>query len=233
MTKMGDMGPLNGLLFCDTCGHKLYLSRAAANRQYQYFVCGNYRTMTKNCTNHNIRTDTIEKIILNDIRRVVAQVVGREKEFVETLTKANKKETEQNLRKAKAELTKAENRITALDRIIRKLYEDNLNEKLSDERFASMLADYETEQAELKEKVVELKSTIDEVREQNANTDKFIRLVKQHTEIPELTGELVREFIERVEVGQGEWVDCKIRGKKRQTITITYNYVGVLPSLEE
>ncbi|GHV13481.1 hypothetical protein FACS1894219_08340 [Clostridia bacterium] len=89
-TKMGDMGPLNGILFCDTCGKKLYLSRAEHRKNYQYFVCGTYRRFAT-CTNHNIRTDVAERLILEDIRRVVSMVDCNEKSFVEAVQRASKK----------------------------------------------------------------------------------------------------------------------------------------------
>ena len=231
-SKMGDMGPLNGMLFCDTCGNKLYISRTTARVNYQYFVCGNYRRKKNTCTNHNIRTDVIEDIVLTDIRRVVARVVEHESKFVDDLNKESKKDMERTFRVAKSELSKSETRIAALDRIINKIYEDNLEGKISDERFATMLATYETEQSGLKSKVGQLQAMLDEAREQKSNIDSFIKLVKRYTEIPELTAEIVREFIERVEVGQGEWVDGKVRGEKRQEITIVYNYVGTLPKQE-
>lgn len=48
-------------------------------------------------------------------------------------------------------LTKADKRIAELDRIISKLYGDNVMGKLSDERFIKMSHDYELEQKDKKE----------------------------------------------------------------------------------
>ncbi|MFP3156544.1 hypothetical protein LQZ18_19420 [Lachnospiraceae bacterium ZAX-1] len=44
--------------------------------------------------------------------------------------------------------------------IIRKIYEDNLEGKISDERFAILLADYETEQKNTERKAGGLKSRV-------------------------------------------------------------------------
>ena len=134
-----------------------------------------------------------------------------------------KKETERNLRKAKSDLTKAENRVTSLDCIISKIYEDNVEGKLSDELCAKMLADYEA--SGLQSRVLELQPVISEVGEQTVNVDRFIKPVRVHNEVPALTAEIVPEFIERVNVWQGETVD----GIKRQQVDIFYNYVGMLP----
>ena len=51
---------------------------------------------------------------------------------------------------ATKQLELAQERIAEVSRIIKRLYEDNVNGKISDERFMELSADYETEQAELK-----------------------------------------------------------------------------------
>jgi hypothetical protein len=53
------------------------------------------------------------------------------------------------LKTKSAEIVKSERRIVELDKIIKKLYEDNLSGRISDERFDTMCADYEKEQAQL------------------------------------------------------------------------------------
>ena len=46
-----------------------------------------------------------------------------------------------------------ERRITEIDGIIKRLYEDNISGKLTDERFSKMFTDYEREQADLRDSV--------------------------------------------------------------------------------
>jgi DNA invertase Pin-like site-specific DNA recombinase len=231
--------PLHGSLFCDTCGYKLYICRGRSKgEKYQYFVCGKYRGKSRDCTNHSIRTDAIENIILTDIRRIVAQVIDHEQEFIDDLNKSSKAEIDRVLSRSKSELTKAQNRLITLEKVIKKSYEDNVTGKLSDEMFAQFISDYETERVDLKTKIAELQLTFEELQSQNSNIEKFVDLVKRHTEITELTTEIVREFIERVEVGQWEWVEPhrksrKGKKKKKQEITIFYNYVGVLSRTDE
>ncbi len=62
----------------------------------------------------------------------------------------------QSHRDSKRELEKTTARMQKLDAIIQRLYEDNLDGKISDDRFAKMSASYEQEQAELKTRFVEL-----------------------------------------------------------------------------
>lgn len=223
-TKMGDMGPLAGMLYCNDCGKKLNLARTPAWKQYQYFVCGTYRR-TQECTNHNIRSDYIEKLILEDLRRVVSWINTDEGSFIEKIKKEKRTETDQNVKKAKADLKKAEARFTAIDAIVKGLYEDKINGQLTAERFSKLNADYEKEQTDLQSKIAKMRLLINSDNDQRLGTERFLKIVRSYTEVPELTAEIVREFIERINVWQGQ----KIDGVKHQRVDIIYNYVGVIP----
>lgn len=82
-----------------------------------------------------------------------------------------------------------------MDTIIQRLYEDNIEGKISDERFMKMSATYEAEQNQLVERVAELEQIIDAAREKSSNADCFLRLVKTYTNIKELNAKIIRTFI--------------------------------------
>lgn len=98
----------------------------------------------------------------------------------------------------------------------------NIEGKISDERFAKMTANYEAVQQTLESRVAELKATMTEDKANAYNAEKFLKLVRKHTDIKELTAEILREFVEKVYVYQSERVD----GKKVQRIKIIYNCIG-------
>ena len=52
--------------------------------------------------------------------------------------------------------------------------------------------------------------------------DSFLSIVKKYTKIPELTSEIVHEFIDRIIVHEAE-----SSGKRIQEIEIIYNHIGV------
>ena len=70
--------------------------------------------------------------------------------------KKSEKELTQKLKSSNRELEQAKTRISKLDTIVQHLYEDNLDGKISDERFKSMSKSYDKEQAELKSKIESL-----------------------------------------------------------------------------
>ena len=92
---------------------------------------------------------------------MTAYVREHEVEFIELVTKKSQAELDRSLKDGKRELEQAQSRIRKLDEIIQRLYEDNIERKISDERFAKMSANYEEEQRTLGDRVNELKTLID------------------------------------------------------------------------
>lgn len=232
-----EKGALEGTLYCLDCGGRLYAKRSSKTnsdgtvRNYCYYVCKNSRTNSElaTCTSHSIKRDDIETVVLKDLQRVLKLAKTDERKFAEKLNAASRKETERGFQKTKTELAKAKTRIGTLDRIISKIYEDNVEGKIGDKRFATMLAGYEAEQSGLKTKAAELESVISEATEQTTNIENFLSVVRSYTEITELTAEVVHEFIEKVFIGEAEYTEPRFshwaRGKK-QEVRIIYNYLG-------
>ncbi len=222
VTPMGEMPILSGMLFCADCGKKLYQVRGRNLPQKEYFVCSTYRKVKGGCSSHQIRNKVVEEMLLAGIRSVVAFASAHEAEFVQMVIKKSHSESERSMRDGKRELEQSMARIHKLDDIIQRLYEDNLEGKISDERFAKMNANYEAEQESLGTRVAELKTMMAEEKDSMANVERFLTKVRKHTEVTELTAELIREFIEKVYVYQPERMD----GKRVHRIRIVFNCIG-------
>lgn len=232
VTPLGEMPVLSGMLFCADCGAKLYQVRGKGwEHSKEYFVCATYRKIKGGCSSHQIRNVVIEEALLDDIRRITAFAKDHEAEFVQMVTKKAKNALDKSLRDNKCELEQATQRIRKLDEIIQRLYEDNLEGKISDDRFSRMTASYEAEQHTLEQRVAELRTAIAAEKETALNADHFLALVRKYTEIPELTAEIIREFVEKVYVYKAEKVD----GHRVQRIRIVYNCIGefTLPDAAE
>ncbi len=103
-----------------------------------------------------------------------------------------------------------------LDRIVERLYEDNLSGKISDERFQRMSANYDNEQKDLRERLTLLSDLLDELNGKSSSTEKFVNAVKKYTRVKKLTARMVSELIDHIEVHPTEKVD----GVKTQTLVI-------------
>jgi hypothetical protein len=234
LTPMGEMPVLSGMLFCADCGNKLYQVRGRGwEHDKEYFVCATYRKKKGGCSSHQIRNVVIEQLLLDDIRRASAFAQEHEDEFLQLVTTKSKREAEKSLRDSKLEFEQAQARISKLDGIIQRLYEDNIEGKVSDERYAKMSATYEAEQKQLEIRAAELGVYIHDTKEKSLNADYFLEKVKKYTDIRELDAEIIRELVEKIIVHKVE----KIDGRRVQRITIHYNGIGAIkvptPSEEE
>ncbi len=220
---MGEMPILSGMMFCADCENKLYQVRGRGwEHEKEYFVCATYRKIKGGCSSHQIRNVVVEELLLDGIRRVTAFARDHENEFVEMVTKKTRTDLDKSLRDNKRELEQSQVRISKLDDIIQRLYEDNLSGKISDERFAKMTANYEAEQHTLECRVAELKSAMTSEKESALGVDHFLTLVRKYTDIKELTAEIIREFVEKIYVYKAERID----GRRVQRIKIVYNCIG-------
>lgn len=205
LTPMGEMPVLSGMLYCADCGAKLYQVRARGwTHEQEHFVCATYRKIKGGCTSHQIHNVQVEEILLRHLREITSYAREHEDEFIQLVTKQNEKELDRRLRDSHKELEQAKARIAKLDTIVQRLYEDNIDGKISDERFSRMSATYEEEQKLLESRSEELQEFINASKEQRLNVDSFLKLLHKYTEITELTAEIIRTFVERIEVFQPE-----------------------------
>lgn len=115
-------------------------------------------------------------------------------------TQNGEEEAEKFYRNARIQKEQLEKRIQDLDNIIRCLYEDRVSGRITPERYDSMANGYEQEQAEKKRELQELAERISKVDMRDQCIQQFIRNAKQYIEMPNLTPELLRVFIRRIEV---------------------------------
>ena len=141
------------------------------------------------------------------------------------------RQRDRNIAKRKRQLADSEKRITELDAIFKRLYEDNISGKLSDERFQKLSADYEKEEQELKVLTSSLRKEVELEESKSADVDRFLSVVERCTDIPELTPCILHEFVEKIIVHE--------RARKgsqdtTQEVEIYFNFVGryIPPALQ-
>ena len=144
--NLGEMPILSGMLYCADCGKKLYQARGKGwNHDKEYFVCASCRKHKGMCTSHQIKNVQVESILLHELKKVTAFAREHENEFVDLVMKKSEKKLNQKLKTSHRELEQAKARITKLDTIVQRLYEDNLDGNISDERFMIMSSSYNKE----------------------------------------------------------------------------------------
>ena len=224
-TKYNEPNMFSGLLYCADCGNHLTIQRVARNRKMDNFSCATYRKKKKGlCSCHRILVSDLETIVKEDLQKVCEYVFLHEKEFTDEYLSGSKRETVKFQAKTKAELKRLSERQEEIGKIIRKLYEDNVCGRITDERFDFLAKSYEDEGNKLKTKIQEFKNALASSVQDEEKLSKFLKVVKSYTKIEELTPEILNSFIEKIYIGETEKYD----GRKMQEVEIIYKFIGAI-----
>ncbi|MDD3410655.1 MAG: DUF4368 domain-containing protein [Eubacteriales bacterium] len=227
-TRTGKTNMFSGIARCADCGEKLYYctSKNFEARQ-DHFVCSTSRLKGREvCPTHFIRAVMLEQGVLAHMRLVIACVSNHEERFRKAMGAKQKAEAKKELAAKRRQQTQAERRIEELDRLFKRIYEDNANGKISDSRFQMLSDDYEQEQNELREKLLQLNEEITQQEEQAENIDRFICKVRKYSYLDELTPAVLNDMVKAVYVHLPD----KSSGKREQKVDISYDLVGILPA---
>ena len=226
--RYDEVGLFSGILFCADCGSVMYQQRYQTDKRRQdCYICGSYKKRTRDCTAHFIRTDLLTAGVTENLRKITSYAAKHEARFMKLLVEQNEDGGRRRNAAKKKELETAQKRISELSAIFKRLYEDSVTGRISDERFSELSADYEAEQKELKERAAGLQEELSKAQEATENAEKFMKVVRKHTSFEELTPTLLREFVEKIVIHESVALDGKRRGKlRRQEIEIYYSFVG-------
>lgn len=230
--NMAEQDIFSGLVYCADCGRTMVLHRAhTMDAVKNNFMCSTYKKRGKGtCSSHYIRECQLAEIVLDDLRRVTHFARQQETLFARYINQRNSAETKHEIDRLQRELDIMRRRDAELTTLFKRLYEDNVLDRITNEQFRILSADYNEEQKSLKERIPQAEERVAKLRESITNVSRFIEKAKQYTEIPELTSELLHLFIERIEVGER----CERYSRTaEQEITIRYRDIGILGAFTE
>lgn len=222
---------LSGLVYCADCGKRLSYSSPQSQHRPDgktydadsSFRCPTYKSMYGECTMHYIKSSTLDKLVNEAVRKIARYVLRNEQAFLEqvrVLTSADQKHTQSEDKK---ELVNIKKRIAELDNYIKRLYEGNASGKIPDRQFEKLMAQYDSEQQELEERVKEIEVSIHEIQQESENGQQFVRLVQKYRDLTEIDQTALNEFIDKVVVHEatgGRTAD------RSQQIDIYFNFIG-------
>ena len=223
--KPGHENLFAGLVFCEN-GHKLsFCPQQKGDINLDHYKCYHYRRAGDTCSGlHYLRKEVLEELVLRDLQQLISAIHFDEKQLLEKLkSRFDIQETKKqdSLRK---QLSRFKKRSKELDTIIQKLYEKQLLDEISDERFRKLTDSYESEQVELNQQIVKLQEVLISQTESKEKVDKFMQTIHRYTNLETLTTQLVNELIDKIIVHQPTG-----RGKNRQvTIELHYRFIGEL-----
>ena len=229
-TKAERQGLFSGLVYCADCGSKLHFATCKSfDGRQDHYRCAKYKSNTGSCTAHFIREETLKAIVRQRIFDVTARFIENIMDFREMVYQQQFAEAEKDIKRKRHEVEQARKRITELDRIFKRIYEDDINGTISHERFLKLSAEYEAEQKELTEKVKTEQQEVATYEQNKMDFDSFAAIIRKYVGVTELTPTIVNEFIKKIVVHAPE----KIDGKRFQKVDIVFNFVGELHLTDE
>lgn len=98
------------------------------------------------------------------------------------------------VRKQRARLAAAKQRVSELEVLLCKIYKDNTLGKLPDSRYATLDAQYAKEQSELTAEIATLEKALRNYEKHEKDADRFISLIDRYESFDNLTIAILNEF---------------------------------------
>ena len=222
----GEAAPLTGLLYCADCGGKMYVHRTNNGKRISQYTCSQYSKVPvgKLCTTqHRINEDVVLSLVSEMLKAIAEYAKHDRAEFVRVVQEAQSSQQTTEVRKQRTRLATAKQRVSELEVLLCKIYEDNILGKLSDSRYATLDAQYAKEQAELTAEISALEKAIKSYETHEKDADRFIALIDKYENFDKLTIAMLNEFIEKILVHER---DRKGSIQTTQEVEIYFNFVG-------
>ena len=222
----GEAAPLTGLLYCADCGGKMYVHRTNNGKRISQYTCSQYTkvpcgTLCK--TQHRINEDVVLSLV-SDMLRAIAEYAKHDRaEFVRVVQEAQSSQQTSEVKKQRTRLATAKQRVSELEVLLCKIYEDNVLGKLPDARYAVLDAQYAKEQAALTAEIATLEKAVGDYEKHEKSADRFIALIDKYQNFDKLTNTMLNEFVDKILVHE------RARKGSRETtqeVEIFFNFVG-------
>ena len=211
-----------GLLKCGECGTNMVWSKSIKRSSIGNYTCNLYKRYGGDeCSYHYVTIEQLKELVLKSIKTNAAFAAANKEKYIEYLMEISSKSNDVNISAHNKEIEKCSNRISELDKLLQKLYEDNVFGKISDERYSALSQSMETEQKQLKDKLSELSKQVQTLSLNKSSCEKYANLIKDYANITELTSELLHTLIEKIIIH--EYIE---NGEKSKQIDIFYRFIG-------
>lgn len=214
----------SGIAKCADCGRNMSTTGTRKKGSPANLTCGGYKLYgAEECSNHFIDYNVLYEIVQASLREQLA--ISRE-ERAAVLENAQKKQPASAGRQERSkEISSIKKRLRELEGIIAKLYEDNGAGRLSDSRMNKLLSKYAQEAETLEQRLAALQNenAAPEPSFQEAR-EKLDKLLRQITDVTELTPKLLFKLVDHIEIGQGHYERGEHGKVKHQTVKIFYRF---------
>ena len=222
----GEYHPLTGLMYCADCGSKMYVHRTNNYKNIPYYVCSNYKKVpcgTLCPSAHRIKAEVVLNLIQETLKDIKNYLDEDNEAFIHSIQNEMEEKEKAHIEKKKIRLTESQNRLQELERLMCRIYEDMILNKIPNNRYEILNNQYETEQLTLSKEIEDLDLAISRYEKETDKTRKFISLISRYENFDELTNTMINEFVEKIIIHER---DRKGSQTSKQKIEIYFNFIG-------
>ena len=227
--QTGEISLFAGLIKCGECGKSLTIRYTNDKHPKQIYSCKTYNAYGKqHCTQHRVEYDTLYSLVLNKIRECARAALMDGEAVAGKLTDTCEAEQKGQREALERSLTKDEERIDVLEKMVLRLYEDMVAGRISEANFNLLMEKTQAEQAELKAKVEEgRKKLADEIR-LACDARQWVEAIQEYADITELDAATLNRLIKEIVVHES------IDSEKTRHISIEIHFnLKPIPEVEQ
>lgn len=222
----GEYHPLTGLMYCADCGSKMYVHRTSNYKNIPYYTCSAYTKTpcgTLCPSAHRIKAEAVLNLIRETLKDIKKYLDEDNEAFTRSIQNEMEEKEKVEIEKKKIRLTESQNRLQELERLMCRIYEDMILNKIPNNRYEILNNQYETEQLTLSKEIKDLEIAISRYEKETDRARKFISLISRYENFDELTTTMINEFIEKIIIHER---DRKGSQTSKQKIEIYFNFIG-------
>ncbi|HFN2700065.1 TPA: DUF4368 domain-containing protein [Streptococcus pyogenes] len=222
----GEYHPLTGLMYCADCGSKMYVHRTNNYKNIPYYVCSNYKKVpcgTLCPSAHRIKAEVVLNLIQETLKDIKNYLDEDNEAFIHSIQNEMEEKEKVEIEKQRVRLINIKSRIQELERLMCRIYEDMILEKIPSSRYEILNSQYETEQRALSKEIEDLELEISRYENETDKVRKFISLISRYENFDELTNSMINEFVEKIIIHER---DRKGSQTSKQKIEIYFNFIG-------
>ena len=165
----------------------------------------------------------LRPLLKETIQTVSRYALTNQEEFLARLQREMLAEQPEQTKQLKKGIAAKNKRVAELDRLLKKLYENYALEKIPEERFDALSAEYESEQTQLEKAILEEQRQLDEIQSGEDKIERFMALVERYRDCTEYSDEVLRQFVEKVIVHETVKDED---GERSREIEVYLNFIG-------
>ena len=222
----GEYHPLTGLMYCADCGSKMYVHRTNNYKNIPYYVCSNYKKVpcgTLCPSAHRIKAEVVLNLIQETLKDIKNYLDEDNEAFTRSIQDKMEEKEKVEIEKQRVRLINNKSRIQELERLMCRIYEDMILEKIPSSRYEILNSQYEAEQRALGKEIEDLELVISRYENETDRARKFISLISRYENFDELTNSMINEFVEKIIIHER---DRKGSQTSKQKIEIYFNFIG-------